>query len=485
MFFRSICCLILVLTFSVSTLTASVVLKGTAKQYAGMNLVVQKYSDYISRQANPIATIKVKQNGLFETEIITDEICMIFIDLGRYRANMFVEPEKKYQIILPPNDPRPDAERFNPFFVNEEIIIGISDDYQGLNQAIDELNERYELAYNQNAVDLVRRNFIRLGDQMMAGLDSLPNADGHPFYLDYRKYRKVMFYALPRSRQTTTVIGTYFSSSPVLFNNPAYWETFHYVFSGYIDSYARTAKGRPFATAWNKGVRFDSLSTALSTDTLFKNRELTEVVLLKFLHDSYYSGKLSFDKVALLLSEAGQFASTPNVRGIAANILLKIGHLKVGTPAPNFTLKTFKGKDVELAKLKGKFIYIAFLHTQNFACLKDMAALTVLSERFKKEMVILGVVTNEDPEEAERYFKKNKVPWQVVTFTAGQKIVFDYNISALPSYFLVNPDGVLASSPAPGPNESFDKTFADIFLAYRNQQIRKEKPKEKTIYDMF
>ena len=68
---------------------------------------------------------------------------------------------------------------------------------------------------------------------------------------------------------------------------------------------------------------------------------------------------------------------------------------------------------------------------------------------------------------------------------SGQKIIFDYNISALPTYFLINPEGNMVLSPAPSPNDNFHQVFVEVFQSYRNQKIRKERPAEKNIYDLF
>jgi hypothetical protein len=42
------------------------------------------------------------------------------------------------------------------------------------------------------------------------------------------------------------------------------------------------------------------------------------------------------------------------------------------------------------------------------------------------------------------------------------EILEDYDIRAYPSYFLIDPEGKLILSPAPGPDKGFEKVFLEI-----------------------
>ncbi len=465
--------------------SAPVRIHGVAVQYAGMNLVLETYNNFISNRTRPIGILQVDSKGHFEGEVEVEEVTQVFLELGRYRAHLFVEPNGDYQVVLPDYEARPDADRFNPFYQSENILLGIANQpAKNLNQALSRLDDEYEYLYNKNAIDLVRRQYIRLADQMMVSLDSLNNAIDHPFYRDYLHFRKAIFFALPRNRQMSFITRSFFSNSPVLYNNPAYWDAFRSIYSGFLDGYIRSGKGKSFASVFQSTNRFDSICGALTSDSLFCNVPFGEVMLLKHLYDGYYSGKVSGDKASLVIGDAVQTASSPQIRSIAVDLLARINHLKIGSQAPSFQLKNLKGKEVELSDFKGKFVYLAFLHTKNYACIKDLPALEALSNRYKKNLVVVGIVTNENMEEAEAYFKNNPVSWPILPFTSGQRIVFDYNISVLPAYYLINPEGKMALSPAPNPGDNFSKVFNDIFQTYSNQQIRKERPKEKNIYDL-
>jgi hypothetical protein len=49
----------------------------------------------------------------------------------------------------------------------------------------------------------------------------------------------------------------------------------------------------------------------------------------------------------------------------------------------------------------------------------------------------------------------------------AKKIMEDYHVKALPSYFLIDPYGKIILSPCPGPDGNFESTFISI-LKERN-----------------
>jgi peroxiredoxin len=181
---------------------------------------------------------------------------------------------------------------------------------------------------------------------------------------------------------------------------------------------------------------------------------------------------------------ASQQCSTPKNRQIAYEILKKITKLKVGQDAPGFTLYTLSGKTKRLEDFKGKFVYLNFANTKNYACKKDFQVLEQVRQLFKRDMVIVTVLTDEDPDMAQEYIKNNKLKWTFLHFNQNAKVLFDYDVKAYPTYYLINPEGKLVLSPSPAPEENFMSVFSEMYNAYRYKKLRKERPRSRTIYDL-
>lgn len=464
---------------------AAVTLKGKAPEYARMTLVVDSYDNLLTRGTQSLGVIQVKPDGSFSATLEIREITHAFVELGKLRAHIYLEPDSTYELVLPPFEPIPDAERFNPFFQPENIQLGILNlSSPNLNEAIQRFDEYYESAFNANGANVVRRQFITLADRMVEWMDSAASGYSHPYFKTYVQYRKAILFSLPRARQIHLVTSRFFSKRPVPYHNPAYFDAIHQIYAGFLPGYLKSVRGKNLAKTLDTSTRFDSACIAFQNDTTYDNPEFSELLLLKSFSDSYYQGTMPKKQVEELIFSAITMASVPENRAIAESLYRKIKYLQPGFPAPEFELQTLKGKSFSLADQKGKFVYLAFMHTHNYACQKDWPALPVIHQHFKRDVLVVVVFTNDNPEEAKRFVAGQKIDFPTLSFQSQQKIVFDYRLKALPAYFLINPEGTLSLSPAPKPDEALEVMLQKTLQDYRNVQYRKDRPKEKSIMDM-
>ncbi len=459
---------------------------GEATQYAGMTLVLESYSNFISHEKTELAKIQVDAKGFFQTSIQLATTTYAFIDLGVFRAAAYLEPVKTYHLILPPYTPLKQADRFNPFFQPQEVVLGIQNsDAADLNQQIRDYDDLFFQQYNANAILLFNQNNEKLAAQIQTQLDSVfPPDKGSLSFKTHRFYREAKIKLLVKKRQKRHLIYSLFTSQPVGYSFPAYWDAFNELFKDFFPSYLSSSQGKPLKQAFTANATFDTLSTAMASDSLFKSDQLRELVLLKALYDAFYSGRTDEEAVIQRIAEATKTCSTNENREIATQLVNRITRLRVGTPAPNWIAITASGKEKELNDYKGKFVYLNFMNTQNFTCKKDLQTLTSISRDFKREVEVVTVLTDDDPESAFNYMKKNGYKWDIVHFSQQGKILMDYSIKIEPSYFIIDPEGNFIKSPAPGPEENFREILLDILMNYKRKNIRKQGDKQKSIYDI-
>jgi thiol-disulfide isomerase/thioredoxin len=158
--------------------------------------------------------------------------------------------------------------------------------------------------------------------------------------------------------------------------------------------------------------------------------------------------------------------------------------LRPGSAAPQFTLYRLDGKERSLSNYEGKFVYLNFMHTSNHTCKQDLQLLNVLSKQLRRELSIVTVIMDEDPAAAIKLVKDNKYRWDFLHYAAMPKVALDYRIRALPAYFILDPGQKLRLSPSPSPDESFIPQFTEAQRKYHYEQMRKDKPKTKSIYDL-
>lgn len=459
-----------------------VTVKGNAPEYAGYSLVMQKVINPISFEMRDIMVIKVNEDGSFEQRIEISDIIHASIDMGRYKGYLYLEPGKTYDLVMPPFHPRTDAERFNPYYVPEVIVLGIkNEDAQGLNRQITSFDEAFLEAYNADAVKLFARGDKRLAEKIIADLDSIYPSDD-VYFNKYKQYAYGELLSLAYKRNKRKAMHRTMQGN-LNMSMPSFHKVFNSFYKGFFSYYFSSPQGKNLRDAYGKGASYDSLATVLKQDTLFANEELAELVLLKGLYDAYYSGRYEQDPIIDLYKQAQDSACTLMLRDIAKGLYKKVTWLRVGTEAPPFTLYRLDGKERSLSDYEGKFVYLNFMHTQNHTCKEELQLLNVISKQMRREVTIVTIIMDEDLTAANKLVKDNKYKWDFLHFGAMPKVALDYQIRALPAYFVVNPSQKLSLSPSPSPNENFMPIFIEAQRKYNYEELRKNRPKSKNIYD--
>ena len=110
--------------------------------------------------------------------------------------------------------------------------------------------------------------------------------------------------------------------------------------------------------------------------------------------------------------------------------------------APNFLLKTYSGKTIELAKMKGKVVLVNFWATWCGPCRAEIPDFIKVYNTYKsKGLEIVGVSLDDDGWSVVKPFvEKNKINYPIVLGDA--EVAQQYGgIQGIPTTFFVNKDG--------------------------------------------
>lgn len=476
--------LIMTLLFQQVSAQTLTIIEGEAPEYAGLNLVFRALVNPVSMEKVDLLTIRVDEEGHFKDSVEISAVTNVSVDLGKFRGNIYMEPGLHYQIILPPHQPRSDAERFNPYFVPEDVVIGIvNDESQKLNSNIIHFDAHLDELYNAEAVQIFSRGDKAKVKAIIHELDSLYPATKDSYFDQYKKYAYGEVKSLAYKRQKRTLIKEVFDADTVDLNMPSFKVAFNVIFKSFFSSYLSSKAGKDLKDAFVKVASFDSLSMVIAKDDLFYNKEFAELVLLKSLYDAFYSGRYNQLQIINLFKQAETLACNSKIKELAVQLHHKVNWLRAGSDAPGFTLYRLDGKERSLDSYEGKFVYLNFMHTENHACRQDLQLLNVISKRMKRDVTLVTIILDEDPTDAKKIVKENKYRWDFLHYGRQPSIALDYGIRALPVYYVIDPEGRLRLTPAPAPGESFGPIFMEAVRQYNHEKLRKEQPKEKSIYD--
>jgi peroxiredoxin len=454
----------------------SVRITGFHKDYAGYHLVFKTSENLYLQTPRDLASVYVDESGHFDFTLPLKEITYAYTDLGRTRAFLYLEPGTTYELQLPPLIQRLESERLNPFFRPDETIMGIINrDARVLNRQMVEFSYDFDYLFNKNAIRLA----LKGGEQIASAIeDSLSKkyTFKHPLFEQHKQLSFLKLWLAAQPRQERQLINNYLKNRAVNYELPAYREAFALLFKNFLpDELADDIKDS-VRKELSYRERFDSLTNLVITDTIFgNNRELADLMLLYGLYQGLDENHIDENTVLLLTKSAIQYGSTERVKQLASKQYQQLAKLRPGTQAPDFVLFNEDGKQRSLADYKGKFIYLNFMHTQNYACQRDLQTLAQLEKIFRKDLEIVTVLVDDDIANAQNYLNGKNYKWDFLNFAAQPKVLEDYNIMATPAYYLISPEGILSLSPAPSPEENFKNKFGEKLVLDKQQKLRNQK----------
>lgn len=115
-------------------------------------------------------------------------------------------------------------------------------------------------------------------------------------------------------------------------------------------------------------------------------------------------------------------------------------------PAPNFTLKDLRGKEVSLSDFKGKWVVLDFWGSWCKWCVIGIPEMKKAYEKYHpKGLEIIGIDCNEPQEAWREAVERYELPW-VHLYNPdgrGKGITAEYEIQGYPTKVIVDPDGFI------------------------------------------
>ena len=131
----------------------------------------------------------------------------------------------------------------------------------------------------------------------------------------------------------------------------------------------------------------------------------------------------------------------------------------IGKTMPNFTTNnTMDGETFELDELKGKHVLIDFWGTWCAPCIAEMPKVKEYQDKYKDELVVLGVNSGDTKEKIQQFVEKNGYDWkQILTGDGKEDLVLKLNVAGFPTKFILNPEGKIIQRFVGDTVEAFDK----------------------------
>jgi hypothetical protein len=450
--------------FTEKAWATKVLISGKAQGYGQKTIELNTLHDFISEEKIRLGTIRFNTDETFKLEVDITETTLCFADFDGYHGMIYLEPGHSYEIVFPPKHELSESQKRNPFFKSEPVWFGIRNaDKSELNFRIQQFEQAYT-TYENKYFDRIFVNQAKsLVDTVKLKLDSEFPKTNDAFFEAHKLFRLAnLDFALSQGK-SARFMETYFSSQKPFYNLAAYTTIFNQVFQNYFDVLINQSN--------NQEIKKLILSANIhQLDVYFQeklkfNPSLSHLILLRSLHDGYYSKQFS-KSLALKMLDQVKGGEWSNLEQETAKLIRsKLTYMASGTLPPAINLKNLSGQKISLSDFPGTYIYLHFTDPKNSICRQHLDALKTIDGHYKGKLVIINVVPKGSQIKPEN-------GWAGIFTTSDSNLEETFKVKTFPNSFLIGKDGRLLLSPAPNPIDGLDRQLGQIIKSdyFREQQ---------------
>lgn len=462
----------IILLFSLLPLfTIATNIRCTNIEYAGKKLHFYKYSDPISGEKELVFSMEFDDSGKCNTEIKTTQTIYTFCDFGIYRGMLYLEPNKTVDLKLPPFREKSFANQKNPYFspvsfwIISESKEELNDKVSGFEQELNALSDKY---FNE----LYLKQSKSIFDSIMTQLNK-EFPENTPATFAHHKNLKIQLVKGDIFRLRPEDYSEIFNSiKPEFWTQSGFISLFEKTFDEQLSFSAKAINGKEISLA----VQQENTKALLDfIHTKYKvSEEMAELVLLKLLHDGFYSNDFSKTTIKKMVSSA-LFSKNSNqiIKSASENILSKFSFLQVGSIAQNICLTDLKGQDYCTKETTTKFKYIIFADVETLVCQEHLKYLSRINELFNQHLDIFVVLRKTDKAGIKEFFTENDLPG-IKMIDVENKYIDSYKIRSFPQCFLFDEKHKVVFTQTNPPLDGFEQQFGnylrnELFMRQRNQ----------------
>lgn len=440
-------------------------------EYAGKQLNFYRFSDPISGEKELAFTLKFDATGNCNADIKTTQTIYTFCDFGIYRGMLFLEPNATLNLKLPPFREKSFANQKNPYFspvafwIISESKDQLNDKISGFEQQLNNLSDKHfkELYLQQSEV---------MYDSMILQLntafpETTPATFAHYKNLKTQLIKVDIFRLAPENYS-----AIFDDIKPEFWTNEAFISLFEKTFDEQLSFSAKAIGGKEVSNAvqqQNTKALLDFVKSKYKV-----SGKMNELVLLKLLHDGFYSNDFSKTAITKMVSSA-LFSQNSNqiIKKAAKSIDAKFSFLQKGSIAQKICLNDLQGKKHCTDDNAEKFKYIVFADVETLVCQEHLKYLSRINELFNKNLDIYVVLRKTDKAGIEKFFAENEIPG-IKMIDVENKYIGSYKIRSFPQCFLFDEKHRVTFTSTQAPLDGFEQQFGtylrnELFMRQRNQ----------------
>ncbi|MFO7721891.1 MAG: TlpA disulfide reductase family protein [Bacteroidales bacterium] len=439
-------------------------IKGSIQGASGYQIRLLTWSDQITFIEKKLASATIDDQGHFNMIAELQATIYAFIAIGNMRAEIVLEPGGAYELQFEPYPPLAFFETRNPFLQREPLR------YTILNAASDDINAlaaEIDLSYNQFLSTHYMDLYLRKPKIIDAFIDTFFLQFGtlaHPWLRQMVDYKIA---SLKLSGYKITVDQAYeiwLKDQDIGYAHPDFMEFFNQLFSNYLTTRLKHYTYRELVEVVNQGGSFFALTELVGRDTVLRNEQLREMVILKGLGEIYHNRDFNDGNILKMLNYVAAASKFKEHRMIASNLIYLNTRFNKGIMAPDFSLPDQNGRKHSISDYRGKYVYVAFYMSNCIPCLAEFRYLESIYPSLQEKLEVVGVSLDPDTAKLWKTLQQQEFPWPILHFDNDFELTDRYQIKSYPFFILIAPDGSFDTYGARQPSAQFKAWFEEVVI---------------------
>ncbi|MCE4563607.1 redoxin domain-containing protein [Maribellus sp. CM-23] len=440
-------------------------------EYAKKTIEFFTYSDPVSGKTETAFTLQFDASGKAVANTDVKETKYVFSDFGVFRGMLFLEAGKNIELKLPPFKEKSFADEKNPYFSPVPFWF-ITENKNVLTDKVSEFDQFFNYLTDKYFNQLYIRQSKAAFDSIKTELDKKVPDTAAKTLIWYKNLKLKLIEADIFRMRPEAYSSELNAVTSEYWLHPAFMELFNKTFDRQLSFSAQAIRGSEV----KKAVETRNLPAVKSfVENKYKvSGKMAELVLLKLLHDAYYSDEFSKAAIKELVRNP-LFVQNSNsiIKTATKNILDKFGFMATGSKAPVVCLNDLDGQKKCTNKGQSKFKYIVFADVETRVCQEQLKYLSRIDELFNKHLEIYVILRNTGQESIHHFFNEQKVPAEKLVDTDNEFIDL-YKIRSFPQCFLLNEKHEVVFEHVKTPLDGFEQQFGEwlrneLFMRQRNQ----------------
>ena len=433
----------------------------SAPEYAGSSFTFYILPNFLTEKKEIVAEGVVDDAGNFKVDLNIASTIPIYSEFGVYKGWIIADPSVSYDLILPPKTENTST---NPYFRPKLIHLGIKNcDQQSVNWLIDDFSRQYNMEMSNNMNQIFYRRSVETADTVVATLQKKFLMSQNHYFELFKTYKYAMIKYMAQIQDPTAIIDEYFTGKPILYALPEYSELFDKLFFKYLQYATQQLDGQKISVLLNTGA-YDQLIDWLTNDEHF-DKPLAEAVILRGIKQIFYSKRFNTVGLFNILQRITDTSTIPIHKESAQKIFNELARTMYGTIAPELSLLDLNGNMVTWDDFKGKYVYLCFTRSDNEKFLPHKELMKSFYQKYHDHLALVIVLEDEETDKNADLLRADGFEWTVLRGMTRREIYDSFNVRIMPTYFLIDPQGRMAGSQAPWPDENFEMQFSNILKA--------------------